>query len=432
MTKKASRGLMAFSHPASVPLMPKSMGCCLETVAEEEGFGAVFRLRDLCSSSAISASCCTISATSANSSRARILATGSGPLRSMPLIMAHYASNLLFVDSPAGVGWSYSNKSSDYNTGDETTASDMLVFLLRWFNKFPEESSSLVSHWGKLRSLVNYSGMDGNINMLPILKRIIQNKTYVWISSGDQDSVVPLLGSRTLVRELAHDLNFSTTLPYGPWFHKNQAIEGFESPLSSTAVVMATSEEKGSTPKKDVTEKDVVEKTQESSVQVGSKAVTNQVEMNTEEASRVEAKEKENEENVGKQKEVVENAWKTIPQEKAGRSPKTQLLYSQVTIATPSRFAALSNSGDNGEEIEQEDGEIKENEDVGSEEEEDPILTEVVGGWVTEYGKILTFSTVRGAAHMVPYAQPSRALHIFSSFVRGRRLPNSTHYSPDE
>ncbi|KAF2597805.1 hypothetical protein F2Q68_00009130 [Brassica cretica] len=48
------------------------------------------------------------------------------------------ASNLLFVESPAGVGWSYSNTSSDYNTGDETTANDMLVFLLRWFSKFPE------------------------------------------------------------------------------------------------------------------------------------------------------------------------------------------------------------------------------------------------------------------------------------------------------
>ncbi|XP_048603137.1 serine carboxypeptidase-like 42 [Brassica napus] len=108
--------------------------------------------------------------------------------------------------------------------------------------------------------------------MLPILKRIIQNKTSVWIFSGDQDSVVPLLGSRTLVRELAHDLNFSTTLPYGPWFHKDQ-----------------------------------------------------------------------------------------------------------------------------------------------------------VGGWVTEYGELLTFATVRGAAHMVPYAQPSRALHLFSGFVRGRRLPNNTH-----
>lgn len=40
--------------------------------------------------------------------------------------------------------------------------------------------------------------------------------------SGDQDSVVPLLGSRTLVRELAHDLHFQTTVPYGAWFHKSQ------------------------------------------------------------------------------------------------------------------------------------------------------------------------------------------------------------------
>ncbi|KAL0875262.1 hypothetical protein Bca101_024967 [Brassica carinata] len=70
---------------------------------------------------------------------------------------------------------------------------------------------------------INSIDIDENINMLPILKRIIQNRTSVWIFSGDQDSVVPLLGSRTLVRELAHDLNFSTTLPYRPWFPKDQA-----------------------------------------------------------------------------------------------------------------------------------------------------------------------------------------------------------------
>ena len=51
------------------------------------------------------------------------------------------------------------------------------------------------------------------------------------------------------------------------------------------------------------------------------------------------------------------------------------------------------------------------------------IVTKV-GGWVTEYGNLLTFATVRGAAHMVPYAEPSRALHMFSSFMNGRRLPN--------
>ena len=43
-------------------------------------------------------------------------------------------------------------------------------------------------------------------------------------SSGDQDSVVPLLGSRTLVRELAKDMKFQHTVPYGPWFHKGQVL----------------------------------------------------------------------------------------------------------------------------------------------------------------------------------------------------------------
>lgn len=33
---------------------------------------------------------------------------------------------------------------------------------------------------------------------------------------------MPLLGSRTLVRELAHDLKFGITVPYGAWFHKGQ------------------------------------------------------------------------------------------------------------------------------------------------------------------------------------------------------------------
>lgn len=42
--------------------------------------------------------------------------------------------------------------------------------------------------------------------------------------SGDQDSVVPLLGSRTLVRELAQDLGFKITVPYGTWFHKGQVM----------------------------------------------------------------------------------------------------------------------------------------------------------------------------------------------------------------
>ena len=45
------------------------------------------------------------------------------------------ASNLLFVESPAGVGWSYSNTSSDYIYGDASTIKDMNIFMMKWFKR---------------------------------------------------------------------------------------------------------------------------------------------------------------------------------------------------------------------------------------------------------------------------------------------------------
>lgn len=46
----------------------------------------------------------------------------------MPLIQV---SNIIYLDSPAGVGLSYSKNSSNYVTGDLQTASDTHVFLLK-------------------------------------------------------------------------------------------------------------------------------------------------------------------------------------------------------------------------------------------------------------------------------------------------------------
>lgn len=40
--------------------------------------------------------------------------------------------------------------------------------------------------------------------------------------SGDQDSVLPLTGTRTLVTGLAKDLGLNTTVPYGAWFEGRQ------------------------------------------------------------------------------------------------------------------------------------------------------------------------------------------------------------------
>nr|GMC93998.1 putative serine carboxypeptidase-like 23 [Ipomoea batatas] len=47
-------------------------------------------------------------------------------------------ANTLFLESPAGVGFSYSNTSSDYDkSGDRRTAADAYKFLVNWFKKFP-------------------------------------------------------------------------------------------------------------------------------------------------------------------------------------------------------------------------------------------------------------------------------------------------------
>ncbi|KAH7855607.1 hypothetical protein Vadar_026712 [Vaccinium darrowii] len=70
-----------------------------------------------------------------------------GPFRIHPdgkaLYLNPYAwnnlANVLFLESPAGVGFSYSNTSSDvYTSGDQRTVEDSYTFLLNWFERFPQ------------------------------------------------------------------------------------------------------------------------------------------------------------------------------------------------------------------------------------------------------------------------------------------------------
>ncbi|XP_057953394.1 serine carboxypeptidase 1-like [Malania oleifera] len=48
-------------------------------------------------------------------------------------------ANVIFLESPAGVGFSYSNTTSDYQrTGDASTARDAYTFLVNWLERFPQ------------------------------------------------------------------------------------------------------------------------------------------------------------------------------------------------------------------------------------------------------------------------------------------------------
>ncbi|OWM90667.1 serine carboxypeptidase-like 34 [Punica granatum] len=52
------------------------------------------------------------------------------------------AANLLFLESPVGVGFSYTNTSSDIlELGDTIAAKDSYTFLINWFRRFPQFKS---------------------------------------------------------------------------------------------------------------------------------------------------------------------------------------------------------------------------------------------------------------------------------------------------
>ena len=42
------------------------------------------------------------------------------------------------------------------------------------------------------------------------------------VCSGDQDSVIPFTGTRTLISNLAASLQLNTTVPYSVWFQGKQ------------------------------------------------------------------------------------------------------------------------------------------------------------------------------------------------------------------
>ncbi|XP_065853382.1 serine carboxypeptidase-like 45 [Euphorbia lathyris] len=79
-----------------------------------------------------------------------------------------------------------------------------------------------VNQWTICSNVVRYNMQNLEIPMIPVLGDLISSGIRVLVYSGDQDSVLPLTGTRTLVDRLAKEHGLNITVPYRTWFQGKQ------------------------------------------------------------------------------------------------------------------------------------------------------------------------------------------------------------------
>ncbi|PNY11808.1 serine carboxypeptidase 42-like protein [Trifolium pratense] len=351
------------------------------------------------------------------------------------------ASNLLFVESPAGVGWSYSNTASDYNIGDASTANDMLLFFLKWYEKFPTYRSrelfltgeSYAGHYipQLANAILDYNAHSTGYkfklkgvaigNPLLNLDRDAQaTYDYFWSHGMISDEI-----GLAITKDCDFD-DYTFTNPHNVsescYNATSDAYKIVGDYINNYDVIL------------DVCYPSIVEQ------ELRLKKMATKISVGVDVCMSYERR-----------------FYFNLPEvQKALHANRTNLPYPW------SMCSGVLNYSDTDPNINMLPilKRIVQNHIPvwvfsGDQDSVVPLLGSrtlirelahdlkfkitvpygawfhkgQVGGWVTEYGNLLTFATVRGAAHMVPYAQPSRALHLFSSFVNGRRLPNTTRPS---
>lgn len=353
-------------------------------------------------------------------------------------------SNLLFVESPAGVGWSYSNTTSDYNAGDASTANDMHVFLMNWYEKFSELKSNDLFLTGEsyaghyipqladvlLEHNAHSTGFKFNIKGVAIGNPLLNMKKdsasvyeYFWSHGMISDEIGLKIMSECDFDDYVYDV------PHNESSTCLEAISAAETVvgdyINNYDVIL------------DVCYPSIVEQELKLRKMVTKISVGVDVCMSYERRFYLNIPEVQHALHANRTKlpypwsmcSSVLNYSNTdgdiniLPVLK-------KIIHHKIPVwvfsGDQDSVVPLLGSRTLVRELAQD---LNFNVTV-------PYSTWFhkgqVGGWATEYGKLLTFATVRGASHMVPYAQPTRALQLFSSFVSGKRLPNRSNLPIDD
>ncbi|KAF5730631.1 serine carboxypeptidase-like 45 [Tripterygium wilfordii] len=96
-----------------------------------------------------------------------------------------------------------------------------------------------VNSWELCSGVLRYDYRDLETPMRGILSSLIESGHRVLVYSGDQDAVVPFLGTRTLLNEIAKELKLNVTTPYRTWFEGRQ-VAGWTQSYADGRLTFAT------------------------------------------------------------------------------------------------------------------------------------------------------------------------------------------------
>ncbi|KFM23301.1 Serine carboxypeptidase-like 22 [Auxenochlorella protothecoides] len=360
-------------------------------------------------------------------------------------------ANVLFVEAPAFVGFSYSNTTADRDVGDKRTAEDNHEFLLRWFDRFPHYRShkfwlsgeSYAGHYVPTLALEILRGNEG-ADAPPInLKGLLVGNAWTdaqldnhgalefWFSHG--------LISFTAYKGIKKYCDFGSVGPLQQEFAPTLNATAVNTPKCDKFVSLALDQIRGINIYDIFADVCLSPDASNPALALGRALKGHPLGLST--AAAV-LKNKydpciDNEVETYLNREDVQRALHVVP----GLAPKRwtgcthEIQYSREDLLS-SMLPVWHHLLEADLELLVYSGDVDAIVPVtGTRAWIHGLALEVaepwrawtsasrqVGGWTVRYSHGLTFATVRGAGHMVPYTQPERALHLFNSWVHHQRL----------